>query len=232
MSFRCSHSSLCCIKDGKFLYFVAIHLENSIFGQFCRLYYPLKSEWERNQNALVVIIVVVFFCQASFYSFESTTLKGLRRLNFLPALISVHCPRAKFSIRIAKGIEKPFLQANDDKKGCIYFETVEKGKDFCGEHKKGGHNPSLTSLICTFSKFFHKRAQNYCKIFQQTATFCAHFLLNNYFLVLTSMTMYCARYVELNFILPTWHFLYARLFINFYSLLWQKSSLWQKIFFN
>lgn len=172
LSFRCSHSSLCCIKDGKFLYFFAIHLENSIFGQFCRLYYPLKREVSggEHQNALVVII---FFCQASFLFFWINHPKGVKKIKFfflLSFLLSLS--EGKTFDSNCKGIEKPFLQTNDDKKGCIW--TGEKRKDFCdccGNNKKNVVTTSLlTSLKCTFPKFF--LTENCSKIF---------FLLNSYF---------------------------------------------------
>lgn len=70
----------------KFLYFIAIHLENSIFGQFCRLYYPQKRVSEWDQNALVIVESSLSTTSFVKLLFDST-LKGLRRLNFLLLLM-------------------------------------------------------------------------------------------------------------------------------------------------
>lgn len=67
------------------------------------------------------------FVKLLFYSFESTTPKGVKKIKFF---FLAHCPKAKLSIQIAKGIEKPFLLTNDDKKGCISFKSVEKREGF------------------------------------------------------------------------------------------------------
>lgn len=67
----------------KFLYFIAIHLENSIFGQFRRLYYILNTPHGEDQNALVVVVVVDdVFCQASLFSFFESTPKGVKEIKF------------------------------------------------------------------------------------------------------------------------------------------------------
>lgn len=51
-----------------FLYFFAIHLENSIFGQFCFLYYPpfTKKCSCRHHHRLLLSFFLLLFLPASF----------------------------------------------------------------------------------------------------------------------------------------------------------------------
>lgn len=69
------------------------------------------------------------FVKLLFYSFESTTLKGLRRLNFSSCSRSCfHCPKAKFSIQIAKGLKSHSCKQMTTKRAA--FKPVKKGKIF------------------------------------------------------------------------------------------------------
>lgn len=107
---------LCCIKDGKVPLFLCHSLRKFNFWSILS---SLLSTREWNQNALVVIIIIVF-CEAfSYFSlFFASNPKGVKEIKFsflfllCTTTLSSFFKNKNFSIQIAKG---------DEKSHCVHF---------------------------------------------------------------------------------------------------------------
>lgn len=123
----------------KFLYFFAIHSENSIFGQFCRLYYPQESETRMllsssSSSSFVKLFPVYFF---------TSTPKGVKEIkfSFLSSLLSnfvqFFFKRRKFSrSKLQKGW----------KNHCVHFYNKWRRRAQWGE-KLGGQKKIFAARI-------------------------------------------------------------------------------------